>query len=178
MNTPKYTIITSKAALNIADTTEARLELIEEQNSKLESLGYNLNGVYVAHFFESAFIHEKTDSDTLSELAQKLATKEGYDLVQFENGKIGFVAYYGNEENGFEIVNSYEEIKEEVTEYINETEKEYKAEFIAMWKTCCDLCGWLDLDTPNTGTMIDIIMDYNNSLFNDGLKQILRGGEN
>ena len=177
MNIPKYTIITSKTALDIADTTEARIELVEEQSNKLKSLGYDLNGVYVAHFFNSAFFNEQTDNDTINELVQKLATKEGYDLVQFENGKIGFVAYYGNKENGFELVSSYDEIREKVTAYIEDVEKNYKADFVALWETCCDLCGWLDLDNPNRESMIDIIMDYNNSLFDEDLKKILRGGE-
>ncbi len=33
-----------------------------------------------------------------------LASKEGIDLVQFENGNYGFVAYYNENENGFEIL--------------------------------------------------------------------------
>ncbi|MBO7677442.1 MAG: hypothetical protein J6S49_08010 [Erysipelotrichaceae bacterium] len=177
MNTPKFEILTVRTVYSIGDTDEERLALIEEQNSKLKSLGYDLNDVYVAHFFNSVFFNEQTESDTIDELLQRLATKDGIDLVRFENGKIGFVAYYNGETNGFEIIGNYKEIKEEVSEYIKDIEQNYKQDFITMWETCCDLCGWIDLDNPNTAEMVDIVMDYNNSLFDDGLRKILRGGE-
>lgn len=173
----KYKVITSKTVYSIGETDQEREALIEEQDATLKSLGYDLNTVYVAHFFDSDFFDDQTESDTIYELLQRLATKDGIDLVQFENGRIGFVAYYNGNENGFEIVCSYEKVKENVTEYINSLEQNYKADFVAMWETCCDLCGWLDLDNPNKETMIDIVLDYNNSLFDSDLKKILRGGD-
>jgi len=40
---------------------------------------------------------------------QHLAIKDGYDLIQFENGNYGYVAYYNGIENGFEILGESEE---------------------------------------------------------------------
>ena len=81
-------------------------DLIEEQNEKLKEYGYvnDYSTGYVCHFFNSAFGNECTTIDTLDDAIQCLAIKEGVDLVKFTNGKIGYVAYYGTEENGFEIL--------------------------------------------------------------------------
>ena len=177
MKLPKYEILTVKTCYNIGDTEEERMSLVNEQNETLVSLGYNLNKTYRVHFFESYYSNETTDCGSIDDLIQQLAIKDGVNLVKFETGKIGFVAYYNGVENGFEIIGGYDEIKERVTEYIADIEENYKGAYIAMWETCCDLCGWIDLDNPNSEEMIDIILDYNNSLFDDGLKKILRGGE-
>ena len=40
----------------------------------------------------------------IDEAIQYLNIKEGYDMVQFDNGNIGFVAYYDGVENGFEVI--------------------------------------------------------------------------
>lgn len=35
---------------------------------------------------------------------QMLSIKEGFDVVEYENGNIGVMAYYDGRENGFELV--------------------------------------------------------------------------
>lgn len=81
-------------------------ELVEEQDKKLEELGYRNDCCqrYVIHSFDSAFSNEYTSIQTIYEAIECLALKEGADLVRFANGNIGFVGYYGIYEDGFEIL--------------------------------------------------------------------------
>lgn len=83
---------------------EARPEdIIKEQNEKREILGLD-DGNYLCHFFDSGFTTDRTIESQIDNAIQMLAIKEGYDMVQFENGNYGFVAYYDGEANGFEII--------------------------------------------------------------------------
>ena len=68
---------------------------------------------------------------------------------------------------------SREEKREQLTEYFDYLKENFKRDLVALWETCCDLCGWLDLDNISTETMVDVILDYNNSLFDDQIKAIL-----
>ena len=56
------------------------------------------------HFFESNFHNERELWMTVYEAVDALAIKDSCDLVQFDNGNYGFVATYGEIQNGFEII--------------------------------------------------------------------------
>ena len=102
-----YKVMTMHSVLDMCmDTDEMRMALIEDQNNRLSEAGFDdtTRQCYIVRFFESAFRNERTDSLTIEDAIQYLAIKEGYDLVMFEDGHIGFVAYYGNEKDGFEII--------------------------------------------------------------------------
>ena len=106
---PRYSRITKRSALNIPDTEDYETEidkLIEEQNEKLKIFGYEdtYESMHLIHFFNSPFFNEKTKEMTIDDAIQYLAIKDGYDLVSFENGNKGYVAYYNTYENGFEIL--------------------------------------------------------------------------
>ena len=170
---PDYEILTSKTVYNIGETDEEREALINEQNAVLESLGYDFATVYDAHFFNSSFFDEQTVCDDMHSLIDRLAVKDGVDLVRFENGNVGFVAYYNGEVNAFEILRTLTEKREALREYIEDLRDNYKADFIALWESCYNLVGWLNLDEPNENIMIDIILDYNDSLNNTEIDNIL-----
>ena len=95
-----YTIIT-KHQVYTDDNVDER---IKEQNDKLHILGFNFYEDYLCHFFESGFYDETTTPMGIDSAIQRLAIKDGIDLVQFSNGNYGFVAYYNGEENGFEMI--------------------------------------------------------------------------
>lgn len=99
-----YTILTKGKVED--DDHEA---LFEEQDALLTEMGFSLYSynTYPIHYFDSAFYDECTVEETLHDAIDGLAIKEGTDLVQFDNGNIGFVAYYGEHKNGFEILNPY-----------------------------------------------------------------------
>lgn len=109
---PPYTVITKKKVwdrvhgVDISD--DAEMEMIyEEQQEKLKELGikyHDWSHDYKVHFFDSVFRDECTIYETLSNAIELLAVKDGVDLVRFENGNYGFVAYYNDYENGFEIL--------------------------------------------------------------------------
>lgn len=98
MKMQTYQIITR----NRVDESEPE-DIIREQNEKRKILGLG-DGNYICHFFDSGFATEKIIETQIDNAIQMLAIKEGYDLVQFENGNYGFVAYYDGEANGFEII--------------------------------------------------------------------------
>ncbi len=112
----KYTVITNKnveMAMSLdsqgktyEEQERYKEELVEEQDKKLEELGYRNDycQYYVIHFFDSAFHNEHTYIGTIYDAIERLALKEGADLVRFDNGNVGFVGYYGTQENGFEIL--------------------------------------------------------------------------
>ncbi len=98
MKMPVYQIITR----NRVDESEPE-DIIREQDEKRKILGLD-DGNYLCHFFDSGFTTDRTIESQIDNAIQMLAIKEGYDLVQFENGNYGFVAYYDGEANGFEII--------------------------------------------------------------------------
>lgn len=111
MKLPKFKILTEKSILDIPYITDEQherdcLALIEEQDKILEQHMYHRNSTecYLLHMFDSVFFDECHLMLTLDEAINGLAIKEGTDLVQFENGTIGFVAYYNTRCNGFEII--------------------------------------------------------------------------
>ena len=108
---PKYKVLTKKSLLNMKYVNEKQweedcLELVEEQNSILNGNGIENDYVkaYSIHFFDSDFFDEHITELTIDEAIQCLAIKDGVDLVQYENGNYGYVAYYNCADNGFEIL--------------------------------------------------------------------------
>ncbi len=109
---PPYTVITQKKVWDrvhgVYTSDDAEMEMIyEEQQEKLKELGFKYHDWshdYKVHFFDSVFFDEETTYMMLYDAVAALASKEGIDLVQFENGNYGFVAYYNENENGFEIL--------------------------------------------------------------------------
>ena len=95
---PRYTIITKSKVYESEPE-----DITKEQYNKREVLGLNGNS-YLCHFFNSGFFNEYYEACSIDESIQRLAIKDGVDMVQFENGNYGFVAYYSGEINGFEII--------------------------------------------------------------------------
>ena len=110
MKLPDFIILTGKSVLDIPYENEEQNEnelsaLVEEQSEILEKAGINFNGNYTIQFYDSHFTHDHIIETDIDNAIQNLAIKDGYDLVQFENGSYGFVAYYNGIENGFKILN-------------------------------------------------------------------------
>lgn len=105
----KYTIITKHQVYSDYDEADYEKEVelrYEEQQEKLKILGFKYERMadYVCHFFDSTYFDEETTTMSIPEAIECLAIKDGIDLVQFENGNYGFVAYYNGSENGFELI--------------------------------------------------------------------------
>ena len=78
-----------------------------EQVARCNDVGINLDiwaKEVLIHFFESDFHNDRTIWITVHEAIDALAIKDLCDLVQFDNGNYGFVATYGEIQNGFEII--------------------------------------------------------------------------
>lgn len=105
---PRYTVLTERGVFNNPDPesdTDWTEQVCNEQRAKLKELGYGDPwDAPTIHLFNSTFFDEATTEMTVDEALQALAIKDGADLVRFENGNIGFVAYYNGCENGFEII--------------------------------------------------------------------------
>ena len=115
---PSYKVITSKSVLDIpyesAEQNERDCELlIIEQDKILKELGFKLLKCYKLHFFESRYTSNTEREMEIEDAIQCLAIKDGVDLVQFDNGNYGYVAYYNGVENGFEILNEREDDEDE-----------------------------------------------------------------
>lgn len=102
----QYKVLTRKSILNVDSENEFIVSaLIEEQNGILENAGIDINNdFYIVRFFDNAFRNESIESITIYDAVQRLAAKEGYDLVIFEGGHIGYISYYGSDCDGFEIL--------------------------------------------------------------------------
>lgn len=96
-----FTVITKHQVSNCCDNPE---KIVAEQEEKRKVFGLVDDDQYLCHFFESRFSNGRTAYYSIDDAIQYLAIKEGYDMVQFSNGNLGFVAYYGSEVNGFEIL--------------------------------------------------------------------------
>lgn len=97
-----FRVLTGKSVLGIEpDNYDVEIEaLYNEQMAVLESLGYDYFSEYVT-FFGKAKGVECDGFYTMNEAVQGLALKDGVDLVEFENGCIGFVSYYRGFNNNF-----------------------------------------------------------------------------
>lgn len=112
---PSYKILTKESVLDIQYINEKQHRtdmenLIEQQNKILEKKGFDLSKFYNIHFFENRFTNDCTTDLDIDSAIQCLAIKDGCDLVKYENGRYGYVAYYNGIENGFEILNESEEL--------------------------------------------------------------------
>ena len=97
----KYEIITKKQTYK-----NSFEEVLEEQKTTCKALGFSMEWNaedVIIHYFHSAFRKENIFYMNVWEALDGLAVKDGFDLVQFENGNYGFVAYYSGHVNGFEI---------------------------------------------------------------------------
>lgn len=109
MKLPNFIILTGVSVMDITYENEEQhehdcLELMFEQNNILTLNGIYFDKCYNIHIFDSPYTTELTMFDGIEEASQYLAIKDGCDLVRFENGNIGFVAYYNGHKNGFEII--------------------------------------------------------------------------
>ena len=114
---PKYKVLTSKSILTINDECDNLSD--DEFYSLLDSFGseqfktiaknlpsFDLERL-VVHFFDSPYTSDSFEKTSFEDAVQMLAIKEGYDVVRFESGNYGVVAYYGGKENAFEIIDTY-----------------------------------------------------------------------
>ena len=106
-----YEVVTQRKLydyLNIQESEEEKFyeELCEEQLEFLKKEITKEN--VIIHFIEDNHFcddkYEYVSATEIDEQIQYLAIKDGYDLVRFSNGNLGFVAYYNGHENGFEII--------------------------------------------------------------------------
>ena len=106
---PNFKILTKKSILDIPyendkQYQENRRVLTAEQDKIIAKNGYDFNKYYDVHFYESAYTNEFKTDMSINDAIQCLAIKDGCDLVKFDNGNIGYVAYYNGHKNGFEIL--------------------------------------------------------------------------
>lgn len=123
---PNYKILTSKSVLDIEDHLSMEddvMALWEEQNSLLPNAE-----AYIVHIFEDSYYmdEEYFSTDDIRKAMERLAIKDGVDLVRFENGNMGFVAYYSGHENALEFITEFIPNEEKVKQ---EIEKENILEF-------------------------------------------------
>lgn len=105
-NMRKFKILTELSVEKVLEMEEELQEqgfadLIKQQDDIIGSY----DGYYAVHFMEDEhFTKEEYDVyNYLYDAIQILAIKDGYDLVEFENGNMGYVAYYNGHENMFEF---------------------------------------------------------------------------
>lgn len=79
----------------------------EESDSILSSYGYNDKDAYIIRTNDGAI-----EWNCVYDAIQGMSIKEGVDIVQFKDGKIGFVAYNGTYEDYFEILGKAETVKD------------------------------------------------------------------
>lgn len=106
----KYEILTKKSVCNMTEKDIENenffMELLEEQSTILSGFGIDYgSSVCGIHFIKSDWSNGKQClKDTLDIAIQCLAIKDGVDLVRFENGNIGFISYYNNSLDAFEVL--------------------------------------------------------------------------
>lgn len=103
-----YEILTTRSILDIPYENDEQHEkdcaaLVKEQNEIVSELCPS--EYYKVHFIEDPYYCDDYVMYTtdLDEAIQYLAIKDGVDLVRFDNGKLGYVAYYTSHENCFEF---------------------------------------------------------------------------
>ena len=102
MDIPKYKVITQYSVYNKPDFET----LCEEQEKKLRELGIDNHTDYLIRFFDSPMFSWEASPyiESIHDALSELFIKDGADLVQYENGNYGFVAYYNDCKSGFEII--------------------------------------------------------------------------
>lgn len=109
MKLPNFKVLTGVSVMDIPYENETQYEkdclaLVEDQDDILIRQMFKSTECYLLHYFNSEFFDECNITLTIYDGIDGLAIKDGYDLVQFENGNYGFVAYYNGNKNGFEII--------------------------------------------------------------------------
>lgn len=133
---PDYKVLTSKSMLDVNGSSEedetARLALVDEWSDILGKKGFEYfsdrwenDTIYKLHFFNSPFRNDKIVYDTIYDGVQYLAIKDGVDLVEFDNGNLGFVASYSGELDGFEILGKPSEKELHDYEYGEDDEEDF-----------------------------------------------------
>ena len=113
---PKFKVLTGVSVLDIPyesdyQFTKECAKLVAEQDEILKWNGIYWDKFYNIHFFDSYYTDEITIDMDIDYAIQCLAIKDGYDLVEFENGNLGYVAYYNGNKNGFEILYEREDFE-------------------------------------------------------------------
>ena len=106
-----YEVVTQRKLYDYCDIPESEEEEFREQLRK-EQEDFLANEIktenVMIHFIEdTAFLgeaYEYVAATEIEDMIQYLAIKDGVDLVRFENGNLGYVAYYNGYENAFEII--------------------------------------------------------------------------
>ena len=111
---PRYKVITGVSVMDIPYENDKQYErecnnLVEEQDTILKEYGIEFDKRYKIHMFDSKYTFDFTKDMDIDYAIQCLAIKDGYDLVRYDNGNLGYVAYYNGRENGFEILESEDE---------------------------------------------------------------------
>ena len=97
-----YTIVTNN---QVNKSNPEILYLEQEQKAKELGLDTSFSAKEInVHFFNSRFFDESYTNSNIYDALENLAAKDGIDLVQYENGNYGYVAYYNGNRNGFEIL--------------------------------------------------------------------------
>ena len=78
--------------------------LFEEQTEILKYYGLDWDSEVEVHFFESEWSKDEVTWDRITDAIDALAIKDGVDMVRFEKGTLGFVAYYNGFKDAFEFV--------------------------------------------------------------------------
>jgi hypothetical protein len=127
-----YKLLTSKSILDIqneiseldTDIQESTLDNFwNEQTNLIEGEHFAVHFLADKHFQDERY----TLSSDILETVECLAIKDGIDIVQFENGNMGFVAYYNGHKNSFEFKAINEEVYEKVS--YDELEEDIKELF-------------------------------------------------
>ena len=107
---PTYRILTKRSTREYEEQDEL-LHIMDEQEDILIAKGVDHYGrMYLIHRFESIFANEETYGEYIENAVESTMQKEGLDLVQFDNGNIGYVGYsHGIEYDAFEILGEYED---------------------------------------------------------------------
>lgn len=100
---PEYIILTKRKVHDCYEDDDLN-ELFAEQKEKLNEIGLHFDDELNFHFFDSPFFDEQIYCGSIFDAITGLAIKDGVDLVRYENGHVGFIAYYNDNTNGFEII--------------------------------------------------------------------------
>ena len=111
-----YKVLTQKSMYDFNEDKDIEA-IVEEQNRILEEHGLKNDGVtsYVVMFDNFRYCET-----TIDDAIQCLALKEGSDLVQYPNGHLGYIGWYGTvppRNNCFEIFGTKEQFVEKYGRY-------------------------------------------------------------
>ena len=103
-----YKVLTSRSVLDIPDSESYDDDIFELYNEQEEEFHNAVSGNETQKDFIvdiNGDHNELIDIDDITyEASNRLPLKEGYDIVQFDDGKYGIVAYNGNKESYFKVL--------------------------------------------------------------------------